>query len=328
MRLAKLMFCLSIALAFITLLAQPASSQNGGSERAPLVTTPLGDNIYLLTGDGANIIAISDDKSVLLIDSGTADRVTELAHAVYQVAQRPVTMVVDTDWHSDNAGGNPYFSSFGVTIVAQANTRNRIAAEYKAGLKTYVAHNQSSFKVAVSPWSAAVENEASSRYAIRGIPTVAFDRSMIIDLDTEELQFFNYGPAHTDGDTVVALAKANIVVLGDILPGTGYPWIDGASGGSLAGLIETLDGVLSMSNEETRIVPAHGAVLHRAELQKYREMLATVQGRIKTLIESGATANQVLAEAPTSDFDAEWGRGSVSGEMFTSSVLESMAHAR
>ena len=307
MRFIKLIASLSIALAFVAVLSQSASSQKGASERAALVTTSLGDNAYLLSGNGASIVAISDDKSVLLIDSGTADRVTELAHAVYQVAHRPVTTVVNTDWHGDHAGGNPYFSSFGVTIIAQANTRNRIAAEYKAALKTYVANNHSSFKVALSPWSAAVENEASSRYAVRGIPTVAFDDSMTVNLDTEELHFLHYGPAHTDGDTVVALEKANLVVMGDILPGNGYAWIDDDSGGSLPGLIETLDRVLSMSNEETRIVPAHGAVVHRGELQKYPEMLATVQGRIKTLIESGATAGQVLAAAPASDFDAEWG---------------------
>jgi cyclase len=328
MRFIKFIASLSITLAFAGMLSQPAWSQNGDSPRAPLVTASLGNNIYLLSGDGANIIAISDDNSVLLIDSGTADRVTELAHAVYQLAKRPVTTVVNTDSHSDHAGGNPYFSSFGVTIVAQANTRKRIAAQYEAALKTYVENNHSSFKVVVSPWSAAVENEASSRYAVRGIPTVAFNDSMTIDMDSEELHFLHYGAAHTDGDTVMVIEKANIIVLGDIFPGNGYPWIDGASGGSLTGLIETLDHALSMSNEETRIVPAHGAVIHRAELQRYREMLVTIQGRIKALMESGATAHQILAAAPTSEFDAEWGGGFVSGEMFTSSVLESMARPR
>ena len=343
MRFIKLIPSLSIALAVLGTLPQAAWPQDGGSEctkrvttpqkpseleRAPLVTTSLRHDIYLLSGDGANIVAISDGNSVLLIDSGTADRVTELAQAVYQVAQRPVTTLVNTDWHADHAGGNPYFSSFAVTIIAQANTRNRIAAEYKAALKTYVANNRSSFKVAVSPWSAAVENEASARYAVRGIPTVGFDDSMSIDMGTEQLRFFSYGAAHTDGDTVVFFDRANIVVLGDIFPGNGYPWIDPACGGSLVGLIGTLDRVLSMSNDETQVVPAYGPVLHRAELQNYREMLATVQGRIRALIESGATADQVLAAAPTSDFDAEWGGGLVSSEMFTSSVVQSSAHVQ
>jgi cyclase len=342
MRFLKLIPSLSIALAFFYMLSQLAWAQDGGSKyaesviaeraaklaRAPLVSTPLGNNIYLLSGDGANIVAISDDKSVLLIDSGITDRVTELAHAVYQLAHRPVTTVVNTDWHSDHAGGNPYFSSFGVTIIAQTNTRKRIAARYKAALKTYAANNHSSFKVAVSPWSAAVENEASARYPVRGIPNVAFDDTMIINLDTEELHFCYFGSGHTDGDTVVFFEKGNLAVLGDIFPGDGYPWIDLASGGSLSGLIETLDRVLNMSNEETRIVPAHGPVVHKAELQQYREMLATVQSRIKALMESGATADQVLAAVPTREFDAEWGGGSVSGEMFTSSVVGSIARAQ
>ena len=298
------------------------------SEKAPLVTTPLGDNVYLFSGDGANVLAVSDERSVLLVDSGTAERFSDLAHAVYQIEHRPVTAVVNTDWHSDHTGGNPYLSSFGATIIAHANTRNRIAAEYKAASKTYVPNDESSFKVVVSPWSAAVENEASLRYALRGIPGIAFSDSMIISLDTEELRFFHYRAAHTDGDTVVFLVKANIVVLGDIFPGAGYPWIDFSSGGSLAGIIETLDRVLSMSNDKTRIVPARGAPVHKGELQNYRDMLATIQARVKALIESGATAHQVLAAAPTSDFDAEWGGGEVSGGTFTSSIVNSIARAQ
>lgn len=342
MRSPKLIFSISIVLFLLGVLSQPSWPQDGSEysrrvatplkpselARAPLVTTSLGDDIYLLSGDGANILAISDGNSVLLIDSGMADRVTELAQAVYRITQRPVTMVVNTDWHADHAGGNPYFSSFGVTIIAQANARNRIADEYKAALKTYVANNRSSFKVAVSPWSAAVENEASARYAVRGIPTVAFNDKMTMNAGGEELHFFSYGPAHTDGDTIVFFEKANIMVLGDIFPGNGYPWIDLASGGSLAGLIGTLDQVLSMSNEGTRIVPAHGAVVHRAELQKYREMLATVQERIKALVESGVTVDEVMAAGATRDFDAEWGGGFTSGEMFTSSVVRSIARVQ
>jgi len=339
MRLVKLVLTLNIAISLVGMLSQAAWPQNGASaysgisgldtkaaksDKAPLVTTSLGNNIHLLSGDGANVVAISDDRSVLLIDSGTADRVTELAQHIYQLAQRPVTTVVNTDCHPDHAGGNAYFSSFGVTIIAQTSTRERIAAQYRAALKSYAANNHSSFKVAVSPWSAAVESEASQKYAVRGIPTVAFNDSLTIDIDTEELHFFHFGVAHTDGDTVVLFEKANIIVLGEIFPGNRYPWIDFASAGSLPGLIETLDRVLRISDEKTRIVPAQGAVVHKAELQRYRDMLTTIQHRIKALLESGATASDVLAAAPTSSFDREWGGGLVSGEMFTRLAVESI----
>lgn len=75
-------------------------------------------------------------------------------------------------------------------------------------------------------------------------------------------------------------------------------------------------------------MPAHGAVVHRAELQKYREMLATVQERIKALVESGVTVDEVMAAGATRDFDAEWGGGFTSGEMFTSSVVRSIARVQ
>ncbi|HVO62558.1 MAG TPA: MBL fold metallo-hydrolase [Terriglobales bacterium] len=274
------------------------------------------------------MIAVADDNSVLLINSGMADRVTELAHTVYEAVQRPVTTLVNTDWHFDHTGGNQYFSSFGVTIIAQANTKKRIAAEHKSVRKTYAANNPSSFNVVASPWAAAVENPASERYALRGIPTVAFDESMTINLDNEELIFCHYGAGHTDGDTVVFFQTSNLVLLGDIFPGHEYPWIDVRSGGSLAGVIQTVDRVLSASNEQTRIIPGQGPVLHKAELQDYRNMLVNIQARIQELLESGASADQIIAAAPTSDFDSEWGGGDVSGQVFTSLIIESMAQGR
>jgi glyoxylase-like metal-dependent hydrolase (beta-lactamase superfamily II) len=298
------------------------------SEKTPLDTMPLGDNIFLISGNSTNVIAVSDDKSVLLIGSGTPDRTTELARAVYQIAQRPVTTLINMDHHPHQAGGNPYFSSFGVQIIAQENTRKHIAEEYRAALKQYVANNHSSFKVAVSPWSAAVEDEASARYGLRGIPNIAFNDTMTFNLHTEEVRLCYYGAAHTDGDSVVYLADANIVVLGDIFPGDGYPWIDVLSGGSLAGLIGTVAHVLNTITDETRIVPARGAVLHKPELQKYRDMLMTVEERVKALVDSGASAAEVVAAGPTRDLDAEWGGGLVSGEEFTSSVVNLIAPTR
>jgi glyoxylase-like metal-dependent hydrolase (beta-lactamase superfamily II) len=73
----------------------------------------------MFSGDGGDITAIADEGSTLLIDSGVDSLVTELSDAIFKATKRPVTPLVNTHWHFDHTGGNVYFGSAGVTIVAQ-----------------------------------------------------------------------------------------------------------------------------------------------------------------------------------------------------------------
>jgi cyclase len=140
------------------------------------------------------------------------------------------------------------------------------------------------------------------------------------------LTLVNYGPAHTDGDTVIYIAPANVAVVGDIFSNHVYPIIDLASGGSIDGLIHFLDQVLARTDEQTKIVPGHGPVATRADLQNYRDMLVQVRQRIKELIATGKTMDEAVAAGPTKDFDATWGSGYVSANIFTKMVFSSLGN--
>jgi hypothetical protein len=57
-----------------------------------------------------------------------------------------------------------------------------------------------------------------------------------------------------------------------------------------------------------------------ATVKTLRDMIVTVRDRIKRMIEAGRTEREVLAEHPTTDFDAEWGHGRVRPEEFVHDV--------
>jgi len=271
--------------------------------KTPLAVVPLAEQIYLFTGDGGNVVAISDGSIILLIDSGLESRASELNDAVYQTFHRPIMNIVNTHWHFDHVGGNQYFASGGVTIIAQEQVQKRLASEYD-----------------IPP-----AEVAAGRFTTKGIPTVTFGDSMTIKMGAEQVRLYHYGPAHTDGDTVIFFEPANIVVLGDIFSANTYPIIDLSAGGSFTGLIAALDRVLAACNPQTKIIPGHGLVVSKVELQAYRDMLGTVASRVEALIASGKSVSQVLAAAPTSEFDAKWGGGYVSGATFTVMAYDSMA---
>jgi len=144
---------------------------------------------------------------------------------------------------------------------------------------------------------------------------------------SQKLTLENYGAAHTDGDTVIYIAPANVAVVGDIFSNHFYPIIDLSSRGSIDGMIHSIDRILAQTDEQTKIVPGHGPVTTRANLKDYRDMLVQVRQRVKDLIAAGKTMDEVVAAVPTKDFDARWASGYVTPEVFTRMVFTSLAGA-
>jgi len=50
--------------------------------------------------------------------------------------------------------------------------------------------------------------------------------------------------------------------------------VDGSTGGRVDGMIEAADGLLSLADADTKIVPGHGPLGTKADLAKYRDMLS------------------------------------------------------
>jgi glyoxylase-like metal-dependent hydrolase (beta-lactamase superfamily II) len=271
-------------------------------ESTPLKTTSLGQGLFVFSGDGGDVTAIFDDGSILLIDSGLASRVTELSDAISKTAMRPVTRLVNTHWHFDHTGGNTYFGSSGVTIIAQKNVKQRLSSVQDVsfiGLR-------------------------DGHYPSEALPGVTYSSSMTLQQGSQQLTLENYGSAHTDGDTVIYIVPATVAVVGDIFSNHFYPIIDLVSGGSIDGMIHSLDRILAQTDERTKIVPGHGPVATRADLQDYRDMLVQVRQRIQDLIAAGKTMDEAVAAAPTKDFDAKWGSGYVPADVFTRMVFSSL----
>lgn len=293
--------------------ALPVAGQEGTGEtviqkateqfdNSPLQTISLGNGLFVFSGDGGNVTAIVDNGSTLLIDSGIDSRAVELNDAVFKATMRPVTRLVNTHWHFDHTGGNVFLGSSGVTIIAQENVKRQLSSVQDVpfiGLR-------------------------DGHYPLQALPTVTYSKSMALGQGSQRLTLANYGPAHTDGDTIIYIVPANVVVVGDIFSNAFYPIIDLVAGGSIDGLILSVDRILAQTDEQTKIVPGHGPVAARADLQDYRDMLVQVRQRIKVLITAGKTMDEAVAAAPTKDFDAKWGSGYLTPDVFTKIVFSSL----
>ena len=247
--------------------------------------TKLSDSLYLLqSGKGGNLALSVGEDGLLLIDDDYADISKLTQAAIAKVSDEPVKFVINTHWHFDHAGGNQMLGERGAIIVAHDNVRKRLLSggEIKA------------FGAKIPPAQKAA------------LPVLTFAESMTFHWNGETIDVIHPGASgHTDGDAVIYFSNDNVVHMGDLYFAGFYPFIDGSSGGSLSGLIAGVDKVLARIDAKTRVIPGHGPLSNKRELQAYRDMLVGVHKQLVDFKQQNKSVAEVVAAKPTAALDAE-----------------------
>ena len=152
-------------------------------------------------------------------------------------------------------------------------------------------------------------------------PHISFSEVLSFDLNGDGIHVVHQPPGYSDADSIVHFHVANVVYLGEVFPGDGYPLIDSAQGGKLDGLIQALG---RWMGGPIRIVPARGPVASGADLKTFHDMILTVQNRVKEMIESGKSEEQIVAAHPSAEFDARWGHGRVTPDAFVHEIYRAL----
>jgi cyclase len=288
MKLAKYLAVLALAL-----LARGAIAQQDFS-KVVIKTEKLSDTVYMMTGAGGNLGLSAGPDAVFLIDDQFAPLTPKIRAAIAKISKKPVKFLLNTHWHFDHVGGNENLGKGGVLIFAHENVRKRMSTEQFIeflGMKT-----KPDPKVA--------------------LPVITFTSGVTFHLNGDEVRAFHVHNAHTDGDTVIHFTKSDVIHMGDTFFNKLYPFIDTSSGGSIDGVIAAVDRVLAMAGDKTKIIPGHGPLGNKVDLKAYRDMLATVSGRIKDQIKAGRKLEEVVASKPSAQFDDVWGKGFLPPEKF------------
>jgi glyoxylase-like metal-dependent hydrolase (beta-lactamase superfamily II) len=288
------------ALAALALIATGAEGQGagggaaggrgggGGGGRAggpPQVTeTLLAGNVYGIDGQGGRISALVGPDGVFMVDAQGANVTEGIVAAIRRHTDTPIKMLVNTHVHADHTGGNENFGKMGVTIMARTSLRNRLARP-----------------------APAANDQTPAPAPAAALPVVTYDSPMTIQMNGETVEIIPLPNGHTDGDTAVRFTVANVLATGDVFRSTGYPNIDRANGGTLAGMIESMNKFIELTNASTKVVPGHGPVTDRAALIAHRDMIVLMRDRVQQLIREGRTLEQIVAAKPTADHDATVG---------------------
>jgi glyoxylase-like metal-dependent hydrolase (beta-lactamase superfamily II) len=286
--------------------AAAAFAQQQDFSAVEIETQRLTPNLFMLVGSGGNIALSTGADGSVLVDTQYAPLNAKILAAVRAAGGSDVKYVINTHWHGDHTGGNEPLGRAGALIIAHDNVLARLSTE-----QFMAAFNQ---RVPPAP--------------IEARPVVTFPTRTTFHLNGDVVQIVHVPNAHTDGDSIVHFTNANVIHTGDTYMKDVYPFIDVGSRGSIDGFIAAADVVLSRSNADTRIIPGHGALATRADLQRFHDMLVTVRGRIQALIDRGMGEDEVVAARPTAEFDAAWGQGFMNPENFTRFAYQSLTRAR
>jgi len=285
----------------LALTALPALAQQDFS-KVEIRTDKLTDTVYMLTGAGGNLGLSVGEDAVFLVDDQFAPLTPKIEAAIAKITPKPVKFVLNTHWHFDHTGGNENLGKAGALIVAHENVRKRMSVENFIeflGMKT----------------------KPDPQVAL---PVVTFTRDVTFHLNGDEIYVLHAPAAHTDGDAIVHYRKSDVVHMGDVMFNKLYPFIDTSSGGTVEGVIAAVERVLQATSERTKIIPGHGPLATRSDLQAYREMLAMISGRIRQQLRSGRTLEQVTASKPTAEFDAVWGNGFLKPDRFVDMLYKNL----
>jgi len=292
-----------------TMLAgSAAQAQRSDPSLAQIKTTDLGRKTYMLEGQGGNILLVIGDDGIIMVDAELAPLHDKIKAAIAESSNLPIKYLVDTHFHGEQTGGNAHFHRDGAVIVAQDNVRVRLTAGTTNG-------------VSYSKSPPAPADAIPTETYVGGTKTVAVrGREALLTHATN---------AHTDGDSWIYLADANVIFTGDLFYNNGrYPTIDFANGGDVRGMVRANEAFLKLATGETKIASSRGsAVAGKGEVAEFRDMLATARDRMAAMIDKGMTEAEALARKPFADLDAKWAGNEREAANFVRMVYNSFQRA-
>ena len=301
MKLIKLTTLLGISIGSI---GSVAFAQDRDFSQVEIKIIPVAENVYMLTGEGGNIGVAVGEEEVLLIDDQHAPLTGKIESAVNEIGdRRPIKFVINTHWHFDHTGGNENLGNSGAVIVAHDEVYNRLSTDQ------FIEAFEREFPA--SPPAA--------------LPQITFNDTATFHLDNQTIHGFHVESAHTDGDTIIHFPDVDVIHTGDTYFNGMYPFIDTSSGGSIVGMIQAAEKVLALAGDDTKIIPGHGALSNRQDLETYRQMLLDVKSKTEKAIAEGLSLEEFLASKPTADYDSIWGQGFLKPDDFLAIVYESLS---
>lgn len=293
-----------VMLVFV-LVASAASAQQN-FDTVKIRPVKVSEQIYMLKGSGGNIGLLVGTDGLLMIDDQYAPLSGKITDAIKAISPTAARFLINTHIHGDHTGGNDSFSKQGITIVAHDQVRARMMTEQvnKRMNRTTPARDKAA------------------------LPLVTFSDKLNLHLNDEDIELIHLDNGHTDGDVAIYFKKANVIHTGDAFVRYGYPFIDESSGGGVNGFVSSLDKILTIINDQTKVIPGHGELATRADVKMLRDQVADIREQVSKALKKGKKTEDLAALGITDKYEEKLGKGFLKGKDFVSIIATSLSEAR
>jgi cyclase len=245
------------------------------ASRTIFAQSRIDDKLAVMDAGGANVVALSADDGLVLVDSGAPKSLT---------APTKVRILFNTHYHTDQTGNNEIFAEAGAKIIAHERTRQWMSTDY---------------------WVPAEDRYEHARpKAAR--PTEVFETAGSLKAGGEQIDYGYLPLAHTSGDIYVHFKNANVLAVGDVASPQRDPVLDWFTGAWIGGRVDAMDQLLKLANEQTKIVPAYGPVMTRAEFKAERDMMDELRLRLFNQVREGEGPQDMLDDGLLKGLARTW----------------------
>jgi glyoxylase-like metal-dependent hydrolase (beta-lactamase superfamily II) len=243
--------------------------------------TRLGERVTLIAGAGNNVLVLADDNGSLLVDAGDAVHAADLLKLAGKVST-----VFNTHYHLESTGGNDQVAAAGAKIVAHLNTKLWMTQE--------IIRDWEHGKVYPPRAKAALPAET-----FRATTGATFSE---MSFGGERIEYGLLTQAHTDGDLFVHFRNANVLAVGDAVQPGRLPTLDWFCGGWIGGMMNAQKALLDRADDQTKIVPAMGSVMTKADLQANYATIVKIREKLVGLVKKGQGAQNMIDAGAVDEF--------------------------
>lgn len=248
-------------------------------------TRRLTDKLAVVEGGGANVVAFAAEDGLILVDSGAPKSGDQVTASLKNLAgEAKVRTLFNTHYHLDQTGNNEMFAQAGAKILAHERTRQWMSTDY---------------------WVPAEDRYEKARPPAAR-PTETFQTAGSLQAGTEAIGYGYLPMAHTSGDIYVHFQTSNVLAVGDVAAPVRDPALDYFTGAWIGGRVDAMDIILKLSNDQTRIVPAYGPVMTKAEFKAERDLMDEVRARLFKQVREGEGPKDMLAEGVLKGLPRMW----------------------
>ncbi len=248
--------------------------------------TRVADNVYSYVGEkdaspahsfAANAGIVIGRDGILVVDTLiSAKEAQRFLADIRKVSAKPIKYVVNTHTHLDHAFGNCVFAKLGAIVISHSADRKLLERVGESTLKN------------IGNYGLKPEDMTGTEIVY---PALAFSDRLTIDLGGETVELLRVAPSHTEGSVTVFLPAKKLLFAGDILFTDFHPFL---ADGDIPGWTKTLDALLAM--DVVRIIPGHGPLSSKKDLQEMKEYLVLFDAKARELSAKSQDAEAIAAE--------------------------------